>query len=74
MAINHVNTRVQKHRDSLRASGLRPIQIWVPDTRRPNFAKECRLQCLLAVQEDLKDLDTQSLMDDALNELDGWVE
>lgn len=36
--------RVQKHRTGLRASGLRPVQIWVPDTRRPGFAEECRRQ------------------------------
>jgi len=39
--------RVKKHRDSLRAAGLRPVQIWVPDTRSPGFAEECRRQCLL---------------------------
>ncbi len=37
--------RVQKHRDSLRAQGLRPIQIWVPDTRSAAFAAEARRQC-----------------------------
>lgn len=37
---------VQKHRAQLRAAGLRPIQIWVPDTRRPGFAEECRRQSL----------------------------
>jgi hypothetical protein len=30
----------------MRESGLRPIQIWVPDTRRSGFAAECRRQCL----------------------------
>ena len=30
-----VSRRVRKHRDALRAAGLRPVQIWVPDTRRP---------------------------------------
>ena len=39
--------RVQKHRKALRAAGLRPIQIWVPDTRRRGFAEECRRQSLL---------------------------
>lgn len=39
--------RVQKHRDHLRASGLRPIQIWIPDVRRKGFAQECRRQSLL---------------------------
>jgi mRNA interferase MazF len=38
--------RVQKHRDALRATGLRPVQLWVTDTRRPGFAAECRRQCL----------------------------
>lgn len=39
--------RVQKHRHALRASGLRPIQIWVPDTRRKGFKKECHRQSAL---------------------------
>jgi len=36
--------RVRAHRQNLRAAGLRPIQIWVPDTRRPGFAEECGRQ------------------------------
>ena len=43
--------RVQKHRDRLRAAGLRPIQIWVPDTRKQGFAEECRRQSLLLVND-----------------------
>ena len=39
-----VTTRVQKHRDALRMAGLRPVQIWVPDTRRPSFPEECHRQ------------------------------
>lgn len=35
---------MQQYRDRLRAAGLRPIQIWVPDTRVPGFADECRRQ------------------------------
>lgn len=42
-----IRERVQKHRDALRAAGLRPIQIWVPDTRRPGFAEEVQRQCLI---------------------------
>jgi Protein of unknown function (DUF3018) len=42
-----VAARVQKHRTTLRAAGLRPVQIWVPDSRRADFAAECRRQCLL---------------------------
>lgn len=38
----------KSHRNQLRAQGLRPIQIWVPNTQAPGFAKEARRQCLLA--------------------------
>jgi hypothetical protein len=36
--------KVRAHRLRLRAQGLRPIQIWVPDTRSPAFAKAARRQ------------------------------
>ncbi|MBN2886671.1 MAG: antitoxin MazE family protein [Chromatiaceae bacterium] len=53
MATTHVNARVQKQRDALRKSGLRPVQIWVPDTRRPDFAEECRRQSRRVAQPNL---------------------
>jgi hypothetical protein len=28
----------------MRAAGLRPVQIWVPDTTRPDFAERLRRQ------------------------------
>ena len=40
--------RVEKRRAALRAQGLRPVQIWVPDTRAPGFAKECARQAAIA--------------------------
>ena len=36
--------RVQAHRDRLRAQGLRPVQIWVPDTRGAEFVREAHRQ------------------------------
>ena len=45
-ARNDVARRVQKHRQSLRAAGLRPIQIWVPDVRSKSFAVQARRQSL----------------------------
>ena len=38
--------KVQAHRQRLRAQGLRPIQIWVPDVRAPGFAEEAHRQSL----------------------------
>lgn len=69
-----LNERVQKHRAALRAAGLRPVQIWVPDTRRPGFAEECRRQCALAAQGDKADQDLQQFMDEALTDLAGRTE
>jgi Protein of unknown function (DUF3018) len=39
--------RVKKHRAALRKAGLKPIQIWVPDTKKKSFAAQCHRQCLL---------------------------
>ncbi len=36
--------KVGEHRARLRASGLRPIQIWVPDVRAPLFRAEAHRQ------------------------------
>lgn len=74
MTAEQINRRVKKHRDALRAAGLRPVQIWVPDTRRPGFAEECRRQCLLAAQSDSADPDMQQFMDEALADAEGWTE
>lgn len=36
--------KVSEHRARLRAQGLRPIQIWVPDVRAPSFKAEAHRQ------------------------------
>ena len=46
-----VRKRISEYRKRLRASGLRPIQIWVPDTRAPGFAEKCRFQSLSLMQD-----------------------
>lgn len=69
----HINSRVQKHRDALRQAGLRPVQSWVPDTRRPDFAQECHRQARLVAQADHADTDLQQWVDDALADSDGWT-
>jgi len=47
-----VNGRVRNHRERLRAQGLRPVQIWVPDVRSPEFAAEARRQSNAVAQSD----------------------
>jgi len=66
--------RVQKRRAALRAAGLRPLQIWVPDTRRPGFADECRRQSRLVAQADMADPELQGFLEAALSDLDSETE
>lgn len=40
--------KVRAHRARLRAQGMRPITVWVPDMRSSKFAAEARRQCRLA--------------------------
>jgi hypothetical protein len=44
-------SRRAAHLAEMRASGLRLIEIWVPDTRAPGFAEEARRQSLLVAAE-----------------------
>ncbi len=45
-----IRDKVKAYRARLRAQGLRPIQIWVPDTRSPDFAREARRQSRLVAK------------------------
>lgn len=44
MSKRTVLERVRAHRSRLRAQGLRPVQIWVPDVRAPEFVAEAHRQ------------------------------
>lgn len=62
--------RVKNYRDKLHAAGLRPLQIWVPDTRRPGFAEECRRQSL-SLRDDPAERDIAVWVENAAD-LEGW--
>ncbi len=64
------SVRVRQHRAALRASGLRPVQIWVPDTRRAGFAEECRRQSL-SVSKDAHERETLERLG-AAADTEGW--
>lgn len=65
-----INDRVRKHRASLRLEGLRPVQLWVPDTRSPSFAVECQRQSemLKADRQEREILDWMKVASDT----SGW--
>jgi len=67
--MSQVNSRVQKHRENLRRAGLRPLQIWVPDSRQAGFAEECQRQSRLLAAAEQADNDW---MEQALVDWDDW--
>jgi hypothetical protein len=40
------------YRQRMRAAGLRPVQIWVPDTRSPDFVEICHRQARAVTASD----------------------
>ena len=42
--------KMRTYRAKLRRQGLRPVQLWVPDTRAPGFAGAIRRQSLIVSQ------------------------
>ena len=69
MASQPLAKRVQKHRDAMRAQGLRPIQIWVLDTRAEGFAEECARQVARAAGADRADPEMMRFADAAFGDL-----
>ena len=59
--------KVRAYRERLRRQGLRPIQIWVPDVRSPEFQAEAHRQSV-AVASSPHEADDQAFID-AVSEL-----
>ena len=62
------NDKVRRHRARLRAEGLRPLQVWVPDTRVPDFAERARTQSLAVAGSDYAEVDQDFV--DAMSEFE----
>lgn len=62
--------RVAAHRQRLRSQGMRPVQIWIPDTRSEAFAEAAHQQSITASRSPHADQD-QAFIDSIsqLNEL-----
>ncbi len=58
--------KVREHRERLRAQGLRPIQIWVPDVCAASFRSEAHRQSL-AVGASAHAAEDQAFIDAASN-------
>ncbi len=59
-----------RYRARMRDQGFRPLQLWVPDTRSPKFAAECRRQSLSVARG--PEADIESFLEAAAQEIEGW--
>ena len=59
-----------RYRARMRAQGFRPIQLWVPDTRSPKFAAECRRQSLSIAHN--PESGVESFLEAAARQIEGW--
>ena len=60
--------KVRSYRERMRARGLRPIQIWVPDTRTEAFRRQAHRQSLAVARSAHADRDQAFI--DAVSDLD----
>jgi len=67
-----VRERVGQYRARMRSKGFRQINLWVPDTRSPAFARECRRQSALSAKTDRRDGILRAL-DAAAADTPGWT-
>ena len=58
--------KVRRHRARLHEQGLRPLQVWVPDTRVPGFSDEARRQSLAIASSERSEIDQAFI--DAISE------
>jgi hypothetical protein len=64
-------SKMQAYRERLRAQGLKPVQIWVPDVDAPGFDKELRRQVAALNKADEAEAMAfiEAVMDDPANDL-----
>jgi hypothetical protein len=62
LSVASTRQRVREHRERLRAQGLRPVQIWVPDVRAPEFVAQAHRQSA-AIAASEHEADDQAFVD-----------
>jgi hypothetical protein len=60
--------KARAYRERMRAKGLRPIQLWVPDTRTPEFTERAHRESR-AIAESPGEADDQAFVDAASEDI-----
>ncbi len=64
-------SKVARHRERMRAAGLRPVPFWVPDTRSPEFAEQVSKQCK-SLNGDPTEKEFLHFTEAAATHVEGW--
>jgi len=64
-------SKTVRHRERMRAAGLRPVQFWVPDTRAPEFVARVRRQCQ-SLKGDPAEAAVLRFTEEAATHIEGW--
>ncbi len=63
---------VTAYRSRMKTRGLRQVNLWLPDTRSPEFKKECRRQSLVVAAAELGQ-PIDPLLNRAAKAVEGWT-
>lgn len=66
------NDSVRTYRSKLKRQGLRQVNLWLPDTRSPEFRKECLRQSRLAAAAE-ESVPLDDLLNAAAGSVEGWT-
>jgi hypothetical protein len=65
--------RMAEYRRRMRDAGLRPVQIWLPDTRAPGFIDLCRQQARAVARHDPAGDEIMEVIARLNDGADGWT-
>lgn len=63
--------RVRKHREKMKAAGLKPVTIWVPDVNAPGYLEDIRRQCRILNGDPEEDSILSEI--ERISDHDGWT-
>lgn len=69
---SRVREHVTAYRSRMKTRGLRQVNLWLPDTRSPEFKKECRRQSLVVAATE-RGQPVDALLNAAAKTVEGWT-
>ncbi len=62
--------RVRKHREKMKAMGLKPVTLWLPDVKAPGYLEDIRRQCAVLKNDPQEEVILAEI--EQLADYEGW--